>query len=74
VPHAERVGRHFGPHFWRELEQPNGVGDGRSILANARGDLVVGEVKLGGQALERRRFLDRIEILALQVLDQRPLE
>ena len=38
------------------------------------GDLVVGEMELGGQPVIGRGFLDRIEILPLQVLHQRPLE
>ena len=58
----------------RELEQAKGVADSSSALADARRDLVVGQVEVLDELLIRGGFLERIEVLAVQVLDQRMLE
>ena len=53
----------------RQLEQAHEVGDGRAVLADADGHLVLGEAEVAAQALEGARLLDRVEVLAQQVLD-----
>ena len=58
----------------RQLEQPQGVGDGRPALADPVGDLLVGEAEVLDQLLVGRRLLERVEVLAVEVLDQRLLE
>ncbi len=56
------------------LQKPNGVGNRRAILAGALGDFLLREVKFVGEALERARLLDRVEVFALEIFDQRHLE
>ena len=59
---------------WRQPEQPNRVGDRRSALADTGGHLVVRELEVLDQLLERRRFLERRQVLTMQVLDERLLD
>ena len=61
-------------HFRRQFEQPHVVGDRRAVLADAGGDGLLRQVEFVGQAPVGLRFLDRIQILALDVFDQRDLE
>ena len=55
-------------------EQAQRVGDRRAALADAVGDLLVGEIEVLDQLLERGRLLERGEVLAVEVLDQRLLD
>ena len=57
-----------------EVEQPERVRDGRARPADATGDLFVGEPELVDEPAEALGRFDRVEVLALQVLDQRDLE
>ena len=57
-----------------EVEQAKRVGDGRAGPPDARGDLLVGEPEFVDQPAEAVRRLDRVEVLALEVLDERELE
>ena len=57
-----------------EIEQAQRVRDRRSGAADPRGDRLVGETELVDELTVPVRRLDRVEILALQVLDQRELE
>jgi hypothetical protein len=61
-------------HAVGQLEQAHRVGHRRAVLADPRRDLVLVQAELVDQPLERQRLLDRVEIGALQVLDQRALE
>ncbi len=61
-------------HCGRQRHQPQRVGDRRAALADAAGDLLVGQAEVLGQLLERGRLLQRSEILAVEVLHQRPLD
>ena len=58
----------------RELEQAQGVGDRRAALADPLGDLLLGELEVLDQLLVGRGLLERVEVLAVEVLDQRLLE
>ena len=57
-----------------ELQQANGVGNRGAVFAGALGDLLLRQVKFISQALEGVRLLDRVEIFALEVFDQRHLQ
>ena len=70
VPHGQCSRRNVFANLDRQPQQANDVGDGRSVLANGLGDLLLREVKLVAQPPVRRRLFHRIEILALEVLDQ----
>ena len=61
-------------HRRGEVEQAHGVGDGGAVFADALGDVFLAQVELAGEAHEGLRFLDRVEVLALQVLDERHLQ
>ena len=71
VAHRQRVRRHVRAHFLRQPQQPHVVGDRRAILADGVGDLLLRQVEFVGEPAIGQRFLDRIQILALDVLDQR---
>ncbi len=58
----------------RQLEQAQRVAHRRSALADPRRDLVVGEVEVLDQLLVGGRLLERVEVLAMDVLDQGVLE
>ena len=58
----------------RELEQPERVRDRGTALPHTGRDVLVGHVEVLDQLLVRGRLVDRVEVLALQVLDQRLLE
>ena len=57
-----------------QAEQAQGVGDRRAALADPVGDLLVGELEVVDQLLEGGRLLERGQILAVEVLDQRLLD
>jgi hypothetical protein len=56
-----------------ELEEADGVGDCGAIFSGAFGDLLLGKVKLIGEALKGVGLLDWIEIFALEIFDERHL-
>jgi hypothetical protein len=58
----------------RQLEQAQHVGHGRTALAHSAGDVLVRQVELFDQLLVGRRFLHRVEVLTVQVLNQRLLQ
>ncbi|MEZ4655687.1 MAG: hypothetical protein R3E12_19385 [Candidatus Eisenbacteria bacterium] len=57
-----------------KLEQPQEVRDGRPILSDGDGDLRVRSSELIYKPLVSPRFVDCVEVFALNVLDQRNLE
>ena len=57
-----------------QLEQAQGVGDRRPALADPAGHLVVGEAEVLDELLVGRRLLERVEVVAVEVLDQGLLE
>src|SRR6185437_2817265 len=58
----------------RQIEQPHHVGDVRPALAGDACDFFLRMIELADKALIAARFLDRIEILALHIFDQRDFE
>jgi len=57
-----------------ELEEANEVEDRRAILAGAVADLLGGEIQFLAQAVEGDGGFDSVEVLALDILDERDLE
>ena len=55
-------------------EQPQGVADRGSAPAGPWRDLLMGQAEVLDELLVRAGFLERVELLALEVLDQRLLE
>ena len=55
-------------------QQPDIVGNRRAILPDRLRDLFLGQTEIVGEAAVGRGLLDGIEILALNVLDQRRRE
>jgi hypothetical protein len=53
-----------------EFEKADGIGDCGAVFAGALGDLLLGEVKFVGEALEGVCLLDRIEVFALEIFDE----
>ena len=68
-PKAELVGLDEGENLVGELEQAEEVGDRGAVLAGALGHLLLGEAEIAGEALVGAGLLDRVEVLALEVLD-----
>ena len=66
--------RRAGAGRRRQPEQAQRVGDRRAALADPLGDLVVGQPEVLDQLLEGGRLLERREVLAVEVLDQRLLD
>ncbi len=57
-----------------EFQKADGVGDGGAVLTGALGDLLLCEAELIREALEGVGLLDRVQVLALEVFDERHLE
>ena len=74
VAHGQRAGGDAVAHFSWKLQQPQRVCDRRSIFADRIGDLVLREMQFIGETAIGVRLFDRIQILALNVLDQRRSE
>jgi poly(hydroxyalkanoate) granule-associated protein len=73
VTHAEAAVLDVALHLLRQLEQAQVVRDRGAIEPDAPADLLLGGAGVGERA-EGDRELDRVEIAALHVLDQRDLE
>ena len=74
VAHGEPSRGHLVLHVLRQLEQPEQVRHRRPVLADRRRDFLLRQVELVRQPFEPEGFLDRVEVFALDVLDERPLE
>ena len=61
-------------HARRQLEEPERVGDRRPALPHLLGHLLLRQADLLHEALVAERHLDRVEVLALDVLDDGHLE
>ncbi len=68
-PKAELIGLDHGEHLGGELEKAQEIGDRGAVFAGALRHLLLGEAEFAGEALVGAGLLDRIEILALEVLD-----
>jgi len=58
------------PDFLVEFHEAHGVGNGSPALSDTLGDLFLSEAEFLGESLIGGGLLDRIESLALEVLDQ----
>ena len=80
--HQQRAAVAFGQpafdeqleHLVREVEQAQQVRDGDARAADALADLLAGEPELVDEQRAGASLLDRVEVLARHVLDQRELE
>src|SRR3954452_22601848 len=57
-----------------QAQQAKGVRDRRTTLADSVSDLFVRQLEVVDQLLERSRFLEWRQILAMEVFDQRLLD
>jgi hypothetical protein len=71
VSHVERPFHHHFLHRPCELQQPQQVGGGGARAADGVSRLLVRHLEFVDQALNPSRFLHRIQVFALNVLDQR---
>ena len=74
MAHGKAPFGHQKLDFARQPQQANHVRDGGSILACPRCDLLVAEVHFRVQPLQRLRGFHRIQVFALDVLDERNFE
>src|SRR5580765_4817176 len=70
VPHLDRPAEEQLLHGLAQLQKAQEVGRGAARAADGPGRGLVGEAEFLGQPLDAARFLQRVEILALHVLDQ----
>ena len=61
-------------HFLRQAEDAEKIRDGRAFFADAFGEVFLGQFELVLQPLVRLGRFERVQVLALDVLDQRHLE
>src|SRR5713226_2103652 len=57
-----------------KLQEADGVRNSGSVFAGAVGNILLSELEIGHQAFKCPRLLEGIEILALNILNQRDLE
>src|SRR5262249_39559484 len=74
VPLADLVGADRIEDRLGELEQANQVGDGRAVQPEPAGQFVLGPAVAGQVIAEGGRLVDRVQVLALEVLDHGQLE
>ena len=70
VAHRKAAARHALADLVGQLQQSHVVRDRRSIFADRLRDLLLRQMELFGELVIRVRFLDRIQILPLNVLDE----
>ena len=70
MPGGEDIRLHILRQLLRQGEQADGVGHRRAALAHLAGDLLLRHAVLLHQGLKAARLLHRVEVLALEVLDQ----
>ena len=73
-PSTARPSRRCARTSCGQLQQPDVVGDRRAVLADGVGDLLLRQVELVGEPPVGERLFDRVEVLALDVLDERDRE
>ena len=74
MAHRQPARRDLSADLLGKLEKSKDVGDRRAILADRRRDGLLRQLKLVGEAPIGQRLVDRIQVLALDVLDERHLE
>ena len=70
MSHAEPVLGHKKLYLLREAQQPDKVGYRGAIFAGPLADIFVAQVVFAGEAVERMRYFDRVQVFALNILDQ----
>ena len=74
MPHRQRTCRKIAADFFRQSQQAQVVGDRGTILSDRRRNLLLRQTELIDEALIGERFVDRIEVFTLQILDERQFE
>ena len=74
MPHRQATGGDLGADFFRQLQQAEEVRDRRAILADGARDVLLLQVKLVGEPPVGEGLFNRVEVLALDVLDERHLQ
>ena len=74
MPGVEAPARHQLPQLAGQAQEAQRVRDRGAVAPDPAGDLVLGEAELVLQAVEGLRLLDRVQLLALDVLDEGQLE
>ena len=74
MPHRELPAREQLLHRRRQPQQPQKVRHSRALLAHSSGDLLLRHPELVVQLVIRVRLFHRVEVFALDVLDQRELQ
>jgi hypothetical protein len=74
VADGELTGAEGVEKLGSELEEAEGVGDGGAAATDLLGDLILGQAELGLELGVAGGLLERIEVLALEVLDEGELE
>jgi len=74
VAYGEAALPEMPENFLGKAQEPEGVGDGDAAFADAGGDIFLAEVELVDQLLVALGFLDGVEVLPLEILDQREFE
>ena len=74
MPHREVACRDIGPDVLGQFQQTQKVGDRRAVLADRVGDIVLRQLEFVGQAPIGLRFIDRVQVLALDVFDESHFE
>ena len=71
MAHLQRALAQQGAGLLAEIQQAQQVADGSPGAADGVGGVLVGELELAQQTLDRLGLLERVQVLALDVLDQR---
>ena len=74
VPGRQSPGCKIAANFLRQSEQAHEVRDRTAILADCCRDLILRQREVFSETLIRERFIDRVQVLALKILDQSELE
>src|SRR5262245_58858298 len=74
MAHRQRTSCDVGLNLRRQLEQSQDVRNSRPILSDGSRDVVLRQTKLCRETPVRLCFVDRVEVLALNVLDQCELQ
>ena len=70
VAHVELTSGHLTANIRRQAQQPQIVRDGRAVFSHRDGNGVLRQAVIVAQAAVGLRFLDRVQIFALDVLDE----
>ena len=74
VPHRKASVRDFRTHLLRKLQQTHVVGNRRAIFADRRSDLFLGHAEIAAEFFVGCGLIDRVQVFALNVFDERHLE